>query len=67
MQLTLKQLRTLHELTQEDMAKKLGVSISTWRNWEKHLTYPDSRYIKRIMVEFDISYDEIIFLPSNTV
>lgn len=61
MKLTLKQLRNLHDLTQKEMADKLGVSLGTWINWEKQETFPNVPFIEKISEEFGVSYDDIIF------
>lgn len=65
MKVTLKQLRQLHGLTQEETAEKLDVSKSTWVNWENRRTYPDAPKIKKIEDAFDIHYDDIIFFDVN--
>lgn len=60
---TLKSLRGLMNMTQEDAAKVVGVSVDTWRNWERHKSYPSVPQIKKIERGFNISYNDIIFLP----
>lgn len=65
MKVTLRQLRKLNDLTQEEMAQKLGISLSTWVNWEKRNTYPDAPAINKIITSFDINYDDIIFFDVN--
>lgn len=67
MRLTLKGLRNNLDLTQKEMAEKLGVSEATWRNYEQYKTFPDIIMIQKMEKEFNISYDDIIFLPRNTV
>lgn len=42
MSLTLYQARVMKKLTQEEVAKELGISIPTWRSYEQH---PSSRMI----------------------
>lgn len=65
MKVTLRQLRKLNDLTQEEMAQELDISLSTWVNWEKRNTYPDAPAINKIIRSFDISYDDIIFFDVN--
>lgn len=60
---TLKSLRGLRDMTQEDAAKAVGVSVETWRNWEQRKTYPSVPQIAKIEKVFDIRYSDIIFLP----
>ncbi|HGZ6876094.1 TPA: helix-turn-helix transcriptional regulator [Staphylococcus aureus] len=58
---TLKTLRAKYDLTQA----KVGVSSDVWHNWEKGKTFPNVPQLKKIEEEFDISYDDIIFLIKN--
>lgn len=58
---TLKMLRAKYDLTQKQAAEKIGVSESTWANWEAFKTFPDAKKIKDIERVFKIPYDEIIF------
>lgn len=55
------------KLTQTDLAKACGVSVSTVSNWEKGVTEPTVSQAKRIGQIVGIHYDNIIFLPSSTV
>lgn len=61
MKVTLKQLRGLRELTRQEAADMIGVSLSTWDNWENMRTFPDAPKINKITEVFDIDYDDIIF------
>lgn len=65
MRVTLKQLRMLNDLTQQDTADKIGVNVGTWINWENQKTFPDARKIAKIEEVFDIHYDDIIFFNIN--
>lgn len=67
MRLTLKALRAQRNLTQTEAGKLIGVNTDTWARYENHKTYPDVPTIKRIEKAFDVSYDDIIFLPNNTI
>lgn len=62
MGLTLKMLRAKHNLTQEEAGKKVDVSEGTWRNWETGKSFPDVQKIIKIEEEFNVKYDDIIFL-----
>lgn len=48
MEITLKALRASKNLTQEDIAKKLDISVETWRNYEKGKSFPNVLTIKKI-------------------
>lgn len=54
-------------LTQKEAAKKLGVKVDTLRNWEKGKSYPDAMRIRRIEETYNVHYDDLIFLPRNTL
>lgn len=54
-------------LTQEDLAKKCGVSKWTVSNWERYRREPTVSQAKQIGAACGISYDDIIFLPKSTV
>lgn len=65
MKLTLRAARINRNLTQKEAAQLLKVSVDTVSNWERGKTYPDALLIKSIEVLYDVSYDQIIFLPQN--
>ncbi|QGZ69397.1 DUF1870 family protein [Pediococcus pentosaceus] len=67
MKLTLKAIRANINLNQSEAAKRVGVSTDTWRNWENAKTFPDVEKIKKIENEFGVAYNQIIFLPNDTV
>lgn len=65
MRVTLKQLRMLNDLTQQEVADEIGVNVNTWVNWENQKTFPDAMKIDRITKFFDISYNNIIFFDTQ--
>lgn len=67
MAMTLKALRVNYGLTQKQAGEKVGVSEETWANWENAKTFPDVLKIQKIEKSFNISYNDISFLPSFTV
>ena len=67
MKLTLKALRANADMSQQDVANKLGIATSTWMNWEKGRTFPNVKEIKKIESLFNVGYNDIIFKPSITV
>ena len=64
--MTLKALRANKNWTQAQAAKALGISMETWRNYERYITYPDVIVIRKIEKVFGVKYDDIIFLPQHT-
>ncbi len=65
--MTLKMLRARDNLTQEVAAKALGISPSTLSKWESGKSFPDVLDINKIENFYRINYNDIIFLPKNTV
>ena len=65
--MTLKMLRVRDNLTQEAAAKALGISPSTLSKWESGKSFPDVLDINKIENLYRINYNDIIFLPTNTV
>lgn len=56
----IKQLRTEHNLTQEEVAQKLHVTRQTISNWENGNNYPDLDTLTAISKLYDISVDELL-------
>ena len=54
------QLRKENNLTQEQLAEKLGVSNRSVSRWENGITLPDISLMKCICEEFHISISELI-------
>lgn len=65
--LTLKALRINTGLSQETAAKKLGIAPSTLSKWENAKSFPNAIEIGEIEQLYNTSYNDIIFLPNNTV
>ena len=53
-------LRELHHLTQEELAKKLHVSRNAVSKWETGKGYPSLDSLKLLATLFDVSIDELI-------
>lgn len=62
---SLKAMRINLDLTLEEASKLIGVSKYTLYNYEHFKTIPDNDVIKRIMEAYNVSYNEIRFLPNN--
>jgi transcriptional regulator with XRE-family HTH domain len=56
----LKQVRKEHNITQEELAEKLGVSRQAVSKWESGGAYPDTDKLIQICKMFDTSLDELI-------
>lgn len=53
-------LRKEKQLTQEQLAEKLGVSINAVSKWERGLSFPDVSLYKDLCNELDINIEELI-------
>lgn len=56
----IRQVRTEHRLTQEQMAARLHVSRQAVSNWENNKNLPDLEMIIQISQEFGLSLDQLI-------
>ena len=65
--MSLKAARVNAGLTQKEVADSLGVSNKTVCSWEKGNTFPSVCYIDKLCKLFGISYDEVNFLPTNSL
>lgn len=59
--LTLKAARVAAGFTQDVAAEKIGVGVSTIKNWEKGITFPAQPKIERICLVYGVDYDDLIF------
>lgn len=65
--ITLKAARVNANYTQKDAAKALNVSNKTLCSWEKGASMPRVEKIDAICKLYGVSYDNIIFLPNNSL
>lgn len=56
----LKALRLQHEMTQQELCEKLGVSVMTVRNWESGAKNPSMNAIISLSEVFDVSADDML-------
>lgn len=64
--ISLKAARVNAGLTQNEAAKKIGVTRDTLRNWETGKSSPSVVVFKTIESVYGMSYDDISFLPQDT-
>jgi len=60
---TLKTARELRKMTQEEAARKIGISVDTLGNYERGRSYPDIPILRKIEDTYGIPYERLIFLP----
>jgi len=65
MPITLKAARVNANLTQAEASKLIGVNIDTIRNWERGESYPSVPHLKKIERVYEVSYNDLIFLPKD--
>ena len=53
-------LRKEKNMTQEQFAQKMGVSINAVSKWERGISFPDVSLFKKICNELNISIEELI-------
>ena len=56
----LKRLRTMKNLTQEQLADELGVSVQSVSRWENDNSYPDIECVPEIARFFRVTTDELM-------
>lgn len=65
LQISLAAARTNAQLTQEDVAKGLGVGKQTIVNWEKGKTQPKITQAKEMCKLYNIPYDNILWAQNQ--
>ncbi len=56
----IKELRTQHQWTQEDLAEKLNVTRQTISKWEQGINEPDITTLQRLCEIFEVSFDALL-------
>lgn len=59
--LTLKALRANNNMTQPQLAEKIGVSVSTVQSWENKGVQPRADQIIRLLNLFHVNFEDVIF------
>lgn len=67
MEITMKAARINAGYTQKEAAKLLKVSKDTVSNWERGKSYPDVTNLRDIERVYRVKYDDLIFLPKDTL
>ena len=65
MAITLKAARVNLNYTQKKAAEKLGISVDTLSNYERGIHFPNVPMIMKMQDLYNVTYNEIIFLPEN--
>ena len=67
LRISLKAARVNADLSQKEVANILRVSNKTIHSWEKGDTFPSAGYINKLCKLYGVSYDNIIFLPTDSL
>lgn len=67
LKISLKAARVNANLSQKDAARELNVSNKTLTNWENGKSFPSAEKIDALCKLYKLSYDNIIFLPNNSL
>ena len=59
--ITLKAARVNANLSQAEAAARIGVAVSTLKNWEAGKTFPKQPKIERLCEVYGISFDVLFF------
>lgn len=65
--MTLKAARVNAGFTQKEAAELLAISNKTLGNWEKGVSFPKADKVEKLCSLYGVSYDNIIFLPNNSL
>lgn len=65
--ITLRAARVNVGLSQQEAADRLSVSKKTIGNWERGSTFPPANEIPAICDLYGVSYDQLNFLPDNSL
>lgn len=67
LKISLKAARVNAGLTQKEVAKHLKVSNKTIHNWENGITSPSFEYIDALCDLYNTPYNNLNFLPTNSL
>ena len=67
LRITLEAARVNVGLKQKEVAKALGVSNKTICSWEKGYTFPSATQVAALCNLYNVDYNDIIFLQSNSL
>ena len=61
----IRELRKINDITQQELAKKLGISFQALSNYENNRRNPSVEQIKLICIFFNISADELLEIETE--
>lgn len=67
MKISIRAARINAGFSQKEAADRLGISTKTLSNWENGITYPPVDKIPAICELYGVSFDNLNFLPSDSL
>lgn len=67
LQISLRAARINAGFTQKEASAHLGISNKTLLNWEKGVTFPNMNMVSKICKLYGVSFDNLNFLPTNSL
>lgn len=67
LKITLEAARRNAGFTQKEVAEKLGISNKTVGNWESYTTFPTVAQAETLCSLYGIPYDNISFVPDDSL
>lgn len=67
LKISLKAARVNANLSQKEAAKKLKISNKTLHSWESGETSPSAKHIDAMCELYNVSYNDLNFLPTNSL
>ena len=67
MKISLRAARVNAGYSQKEAAQRLEISNKTLGNWEKGITFPPADKILAICALYGVSYDNLNFLPNDSL
>lgn len=62
----IKQQRVLHDMSQAELAEKIGVTRQTISSWEKGTSFPDMEMLEKLAMAFDVRIEELLYPGSES-
>ncbi len=65
--MSIRQIRRMREIRQQEMADYLGIHVQTYRKIEEHPETATVEQAKKIAEKLEVSYDDLFFADVSTL